>query len=118
MVCYFPHGTYHVSNTLNCMMDTYVRNGRHFRDRNEPVVIVGETSSTNSVQRPLIRVIDNNFNSDDPKPVFWFWASPAFNCQRTGGVDCVPGSTDPEEFESGVNFNQVIRGIDIDLVFH
>jgi len=112
MVCYFPHGTYLVSNTLNCMMDTYVINGKHYRDRNEPVVIVGETSGNNSVQRPLIRVIDSNFDSGNPKPVFWFWASPANNCQQNG---CVPGSSNPEEFESGVNFNQVIRGIDIDL---
>ncbi len=104
LVCFFPAGTYLVSDTIEAMMDSPSINA----DSMEPCQLVGSTIG----ERPLIKLKANTPKFSDPSnplPVFWFWAVPRFF------EDDINGSTDPLLEQSNIAFDQVFIGINIDL---
>jgi len=107
LVCYFPTGTYLVSDTLTAKLPaTQVANGRWNVDRRKPCVLVG------GYPRPTIKLAPNApgyGNANNPKPVVWIWAEPR------GDGGSIPGDNDPLEEEHGIAFNMVFKGINIDL---
>ncbi len=94
MVCFFPSGTYNVSDTLRCM--------QLYNTHTEAHCLVGSTQSA----RPVIRLLDNSpgFNNpNNPKAVIHIWSQ---NENQT---------TDPNDEIPGMSFNQVVKGIDIEI---
>ncbi len=102
MVCFFPAGTYKVSDTIRCTQGFYRRqNGRISGSGNFPCVLVG---SREGAQRPRIVLTDNaaGFGDlDKPKYVVYFWAR---------SVD--EGAEKPQP---NISFNQMFVGIDVVL---
>lgn len=94
LACFFPPGAYLVSDTLNAMQD----------DRDYPCVMVGGKQGG----RPVLKLAPVDASFDDalnPKPLIWIWRRPQ------GEV-----YTDPTLGEKANSaFNQIFRGIDIDL---
>ncbi len=107
LVCYFPTGTYLVSDTLTAKLPAeQLPNGNWNVDRRKPCVLVG------GYPRPTLKIVDNAPAYDDPNnplPVVWIWAEPR------GDNGSIPGDNDPWEEEHGIAFNMVFKGIDIDL---
>ncbi len=107
LVCYFPTGTYLVSDTLTAKLPaTQNANGQWNVNRRKPCVLVG------GYPRPTLKLADNATGYGDennPKPVVWIWAEPR------GDSGSIPGDNDPWEEEHGIAFNMVFKGIDLDL---
>jgi polygalacturonase len=98
MVVFFPTGTYLVSDTLKMMR---IKDSDAFRTR-KGHVLIGSTAGA----RPVIKLANNlsAFNQQGViKPVVHFW---------TANVSTDP---DPENENASTDYNQVFRGIDIDL---
>ena len=76
MVCYFPAGTYMVTNTLSCIQPFYRRqNGKLFPSRRNPCVLFG--SSKDSSKRATIKLSPSlpGFNNPAiPKYIVYFWS--------------------------------------------
>jgi hypothetical protein len=74
MVCYFPAGTYRVSDTLSCTQNPYLRsNGQVWGGRNFPCVLSG--SRRGSRPRILLSPHSPGYgNPAKPKYVIHFWA--------------------------------------------
>ncbi|MCG8425796.1 MAG: glycoside hydrolase family 55 protein, partial [Chromatiales bacterium] len=107
LVAYFPSGRYLISDTLR-LMQPVSRNkkGRWIQDRRRTNALVGSTRGT----PPVLKLADNakGFNNPTkPKPLVWFWAQPRNTDQA--------GSERPENEQPNISFNQVFKGIDIDL---
>lgn len=102
MVCYFPTGTYLVSDTLYCRQNYYRRvNGYTFGAREHPCLLVGSHAGA----RPVIRLRDHSpgFNEPGkPKCVVRFEAR---KVSRQGLF--------PDEISQHINMNQMFAGIDI-----
>ena len=122
LAVYFPSGTYNVSNTLMCMTPLLINGVEKSMSNIRPAhVLVGSTKGS----RPVIKLDDNCQGFDDPsvpsyntsenplrvtkhtslKPVICFWRQAAEN----------EGIEEPEANRGTKNFNQAIRGLDIDL---
>lgn len=109
LVCFFPAGTYLVSDSIlgmrKCVPTT---SGGGWRVDNHQCILVGS-----STERPVIKlkVGDPGFQTPkNPKPVLWLYSMSAYEQQR----DC-EGSTDPECGQANINFNRMVRSIDLDL---
>lgn len=107
LVCFFPSGTYLVDDTIHCMKKSKLVNGT-WRTDNHVCQLIGSGN-----ERPLIKLVPGATKFQDannPMPVFWFYAMSAWGQQ----AEC-EGSIDPLCGQSNVNFNQIIKGFDIDL---
>jgi len=108
--CYFPSGTYLVDDSISGVMRCvkYGDGTKCEQDRLKPVYILGATNP-----RPIIKLADGvakGFNnSGTPKPVFWLWAQ---NRDITTRPIADPN---PNTEQSDINFNMVIRNIEINL---
>ncbi|MHC4395954.1 MAG: glycosyl hydrolase family 28-related protein [Planctomycetota bacterium] len=94
MVCFFPSGTYNISDTLRCIQEYNTHDYAH--------CLVGSVQGS----RPIIRLLDNapGFNNpDNPKAVLHIWSQDE-NL-----------TTDPNDEKPGMSFNQVVKGIDIEI---
>ncbi len=113
MVCFFPTGVYKVSDTLRCMEKANITaRGRYYPSRtlNKAHALVGSTKGP----RPVLRLIDHAPGFDDPahpKPVVMFWHQKTKVKYGTGPA----GSTDPAHNQADISFNQVFKGIDIEI---
>lgn len=105
MACYFPSGTYLVSETISCVQKLYNRSdgivdGSYFF----PCFLLGER--TPGMPRPRLLLAANAPGFGDPgspKYVVNFWARSPF--EEKG----------PLERESNINFNQIFANIDITI---
>jgi hypothetical protein len=107
LVCYFPGGTYLVSDTIRIMRKC-VPSGNGWRTDNHQSVLIGEPGN-----RPLIKLMKGAPNFQDPEnpmPVFWLYSMSAYGQQP----EC-EGSTDPLCEQSNINFSQTVRGFTMDL---
>ncbi|WP_083924988.1 glycosyl hydrolase family 28-related protein [Lamprocystis purpurea] len=106
MVTYFASGTYLVSDTLTCFQRATHNGRRHVLERRKPCAMVGAGNGERSVLR-LIPGAPGFNDPERPKPLVWFWAQPDRGARAA--------SVDPLDGDPGISFNQVIKGIDIDL---
>jgi len=107
MVTYIPSGTYLVSDTLKCRQQASHNGRRWVEQRRKPCVVVGADGGG---KRPLLKLAPNATGFDDPrnpKALIWFWSQPVRGPHA--------GSDDPLHGDPTISFNQVIKGIDIDL---
>lgn len=118
LVCYFPSGTYLISDTIKAMLLSYDHNGdpddRHSSDRRFPCVLEGECTN-----RPILKLKDgapgfNNPTDDGSKAAIMIWASPTDNVNYDG-ITYPKGTTDPNGEFPGIAFNQIFRNFVIDL---
>ncbi|MFC1582541.1 glycosyl hydrolase family 28-related protein [Planctomycetota bacterium] len=102
MVCYFPAGTYSISDTLKCYQGYYRRaNGKVLSARMFPCVLLGPQTSPGG--RPVIRLQDKAVGFTDPdKPKYLIH----FKARST---------TDPSKPQPNISFNQLFANIDIHL---
>ncbi|SKA87655.1 Pectate lyase superfamily protein [Paucidesulfovibrio gracilis DSM 16080] len=102
LVCFFPSGIYRISDTLEATQQYYQRsNGQIMGARFFPCVLQGSADGP----RPVIELAPFSPGFDraaDPKPMLHFRARKR---TRHGVV--------PNQFSSNINFNQMLRGIDI-----
>jgi hypothetical protein len=118
MVCFFPEGTYLVSDMISAEQkitprDTPYTNlvgTRHFDAILKPMILMGSTRG----KRPLIKLSKEAKGFDDPanpKKVIWIWAQGWFDA---------PGKVEPAwgEEQGNINFNHFFMNIDIDVSGH
>lgn len=103
MVCYFPPGTYKISDTLSCIKPAYRRrNGAVVSGKNFSAILVG--SAADPARRARIVLAPNSKGFSDeaaPKYVIHMWA-PAFK-------------TEPYQAQSNINYNQMFVNIDVEI---
>jgi len=122
LVCYFPSGTYLISDTIKAMLLSYDHNNNpndpYFSDRRFPCVLEGECTN-----RPVLKLKDGapGFNTPTEggsKAAVMIWAAPRVDqtITKNGNTIQYPkGSTDPEAEFPGIAFNQIFRNFVIDL---
>jgi Pectate lyase superfamily protein len=106
MATYIPSGTYLVSDTLKCRQRVSHNGRRWVEQRRKPCVVIGAGGG----KRPLLKLVPNAAGFDDPKhpkALMWFWSQPVRGPHA--------GSEDPLHGDPTISFNQVIKGINIDL---
>jgi len=108
LVVFVPGGVYLISDTLRLMQGVTFNSAkqRWIHDRREANVLLGSTRG----QRPVFRLVDGASGFEEPakpKPLIWIWSQARDRGQR--------GSPRPEDEQPGISFNQVFKGIDIDL---
>ena len=105
LACYFPSGTYLVSDSISGVLRVTWNGTKWVSDRRKPVYLIGATNP-----RPVIKLADNATGYDNtsaPKPIFWLWA------QNRDGARA--GSPDPLTEQSNISMNMVIRNFIFDL---
>ncbi len=111
MICFFPPGTYRVSDTLSCIRQLYRRsNGRVFGAPLWPCVLLG---SRRGPQRPRILLAPESPGFGDPekpKIVVYFWARGYFNATT---ADRVTDGLSPEIEQPNISMNQMLVNLDI-----
>ncbi len=118
LVCFFPEGTYLISDTISCeqqvsKLDTprHVDNGtQHYWPVQRPIVLIGSTKG----KRPVLKLARDAKGFDDlskPKIAVWIWAQTWFDA---------PGKEEPQwgKEQANISFNHVFKGIDIDIRGH
>jgi hypothetical protein len=118
LVCFFPEGTYVVSDTISC--EQQVRkldrprntDGRtqHYWDLPHRIVMFGSTRG----KRPVLKLSPDARGFGDPanpKVMVWIWAQTR---------DDAPGSQEPEwgKEQPNISFNHYFKGIDLDIRGH
>ena len=127
-VCFFPAGTYHVTNTILGAFKSYEfpfgPDGNRWRnDRLRPVQLVGDCSG----DHPVIKLKNNSAGFTDPnptdltmKPLLHIWAQLVSSANTLCIVDgntfeeC-QGHQDPDYESAASNFNAWVRNLDFDL---
>lgn len=110
MVCFFPAGTYRVSDTLSCIQNRYQRsNGKVLGGHLFPCMLAGSRAGK---ERARIVLASNSPGFNDPakpKMLLYFWA-------RGYGNPTKPDLTDaqgPEEEQPNISMNQVLVNLDL-----
>lgn len=118
LVCFFPEGTYLISDTLSC--EQQVRkldrprqtDGRtqHYWDEPHRITLFGSTKA----KRPVLKLSKDAKGFDDPakpKIAVWIWAQTR---------DDAPGKQEPEwgKEQPNISFGHYFKGIDIDIRGH
>ncbi len=111
MACFFPAGTYVLSDTLSCTQQLYKRaNGRVFGGNRFPVVLVGSRAQT---QRPRLVLTARSTGFGDPaKPKIFvhFWSRGYGNPTTEGRVtDGLPADVE----QPNIGMNQTIENLEI-----
>jgi len=111
MVCFFPSGTYRISDTLVCTQQLYRRsNGRVLGANRFPNLLVGSRAGP---QRPRLVLAPRSPGFDDPqkpKLVVHFWARGYANPTTAGRVTDGLG---PEVEQPNISMNQMLVNLDI-----
>jgi hypothetical protein len=118
LVCFFPEGTYLISDTLSCEQQVRKlerprntdRHTQHYWDRSHRIVLFGSGKG----KRPVIKLAKGapGFgDADRPKFAVKIWAQTR---------DDAPGRDEPEwgKEQPNIAFNHVFKGIDIDIRGH
>ncbi len=118
LVCFFPEGTYLVSDTISCEQQvkkldqprTADSRKQHYWDQSHRIVMFGSTQG----KRPVLKLAPDAKGFDDPaKPriLVWIWAQTR---------DDAPGTDEPEwgKEQSNISFSHFFRGIDLDIRGH
>lgn len=118
LVCFFPEGTYLISDTLSCEQQVKKldrprqTDGRtqHYWDVPQNIVMFGSTKG----KRPVLKLSQDAKGFDDPakpKIAIWIWAQTR---------DDAPGKQEPEwgKEQPNISFGHFFRGIDIDVRGH
>jgi hypothetical protein len=108
LVAFFPSGTYLVSDTLNAVQPVEPQTtGRGWiHDRRRANALQGASQG----QRAILKLADGAAGFSDgsnPKPLVRIWAQSRDSANA--------GSKDPRHEQPNISFNQVFKGIDIDL---
>jgi hypothetical protein len=118
LVCFFPEGTYLISDTLSC--EQQVRkldrprstDGRtqHYWDQSHRIVLLGSGKGKRPVLK-LSRDAQGFDDPDNPKYAVWIWAQTR---------DDAPGKQEPEwgKEQPNIAFSHFFKGIDIDVRGH
>ena len=118
LVCFFPEGTYLISDTISCEQQVQkldrprITDSRtqHYWDLSHRIVMFGSGKG----KRPVIKLSDNAKGFDDPnKPKYaiWIWAQTR---------DDAPGKEEPiwGKEQPNIAFSHFFKGIDIDIRGH
>ena len=118
LVCFFPGGTYLLSDTISCEQvvrkldrPKHVDGGtQHYWPVHRPMILLGSTKG----KRPVLKLAANAKGFDDPlhpKNLIWMWAQTWFDA---------PGKEEPVwgKEQANISFNHIFRGIDIDVRGH
>jgi hypothetical protein len=113
MVCFFPPGTYRVSDTLTCIQQLYQRtNGRVFGASLWPCVLMGSRAGQ---ERPRILLAPHSPGFGDPqrpKYVIHFWARGYANPTT---ADRVTDGRGPEQDQPNISMNQMFVNLDLSV---
>ena len=111
MVCFFPAGTYRISDTLSCIQQLYRRsNGRVFGGHLFPNLLVGSRAGAH---RPRLLLAPRSPGFADPlkpKKVVYFWARGYLNPTT---ADRVTDGLSPEVEQPNISMNQMLVSLDI-----
>jgi hypothetical protein len=111
MACFFPPGTYRVSNTIECVQQLYRRaNGRVFGGNRFPNILVG---SRMGAERPKLLLAPNSPGFGDParpKIFVHFWSRGYLNPTT---ADRVSDGLSPEVEQPNIGMNQMLVHLDI-----
>lgn len=118
LVCFFPTGTYLISDTISCEQQVKKLARPRYTDKkvqdywNEPhrIVMMGSTRG----KRPVLKLADAARGFDDPaspKIAVWIWAQTRDNA---------PGKREPQwgKEQPNISFSHVFKEIDIDVRGH
>lgn len=118
LVCFFPEGTYAISDTISCQQEVsklatprHVDGGtQHYWPVQRPIVLLGSTRG----KRPVLKLSKDAKGFDDPskpKAAVWIWAQTWFD---------LPGKEEPQwgKEQANISFNHIFKGIDIDVRGH
>lgn len=118
LVCFFPGGTYLLSDTISCEQQVHkldhprhVDGGtQHYWPVHRPMVLLGSTKG----KRPVLKLSATAKGFNDParpKNLIWIWAQTWFDA---------PGKEEPVwgKEQANISFNHIFRGIDIDVRDH
>lgn len=111
MVCFFPAGTYRLSDTLECVQQLYRRaNGRVFGGNRFPNLLVGSRAGS---QRPRLLLASNSPGFGDPaspKIFVHFWSRGYLNPTT---ADRVSDGLPPEVEQPNIGMNQMLVNLDV-----
>jgi len=111
MVCFFPPGTYRISDTLVCVQQLYRRsNGRVLGGNRFPNLLVGSRAGA---EHPQLLLAPRSSGFDDPrrpKYVVHFWARGYLNPTTAGRVT---DGLSPEVEQPNISMNQMFVNLDI-----
>lgn len=106
MVCFFPPGTYRISDTLHCTQQLYRRtNGRVFGGNRFPNLLVGSSAGPD---RPRIMLAPRAPGFGDPakpKIMVHVWARGYLNATTAGRVG---DGLSPEQEQPNISMNQML----------
>lgn len=118
LVCFFPEGTYLISDTISCEQKVakldkprHVDGGtQHYWPVHQPIVLMGSTKG----KRPVLKLSPDakGFNDPaNPKLAVRIWAQTWFDA---------PGKEEPVwgKEQANISFNHFFRGIDLDIRGH
>lgn len=118
LVCFFPEGTYLISDTISCEQQVakldrprHVDGGtQHYWPVHRPIVLMGSTRG----ERPALKLSKaaRGFGDPDkPKVAIYIWAQTWFDA---------PGKEEPTwgVEQPNISFDHVFKGIDIDVSGH
>jgi hypothetical protein len=118
LVCFFPEGTYLISDTISCEQEVakldrprHVDGGtQHYWPVHRPIVLMGSTRG----RRPVLMLskdAEGFGNPKKPKVAVFIWAQTWFDA---------PGKEEPiwGEEQPNISFNHIFKGIDIDVSGH
>ena len=111
MACFFPPGTYLLTDTLTCVQQLYQRsNGRVFGGNRFPNMLVGSRAGT---QRPRLVLAPKAAGFGDPaKPkIFVHYWSRGYKNPTT--ADRVTDGLPPEVEQPNIGMNQMFVNLDI-----
>ena len=111
MACFFPPGTYLLTDTLSCVQQLYKRaNGRVFGGNRFPNMLVGSRAGA---QRPRLVLAPRSTGFGDPaKPKIFvhFWSRGYLNPTT---ADRVSDGLPPEVEQPNIGMNQMLVNLDI-----
>jgi len=110
MVCFFPPGTYLVSDTLTCIQNLYRRtNGRVFGGNRFPNLLVGSTAGP-ALPRILLAPRATGFRDPaKPKIMVYVWARGYLNETTQGRVG---DGQSPETEQPNISMNQMLVNLE------
>ncbi|MCC6355182.1 MAG: hypothetical protein IT577_14920 [Verrucomicrobiae bacterium] len=118
LVCFFPEGTYLISDTISCEQQVKKLDRprqtdgktQHYWDVPQNIVMFGSTKG----KRPILKLSKDAEGFSDParpKIAVWIWAQTR---------DDAPGKQEPEwgKEQPNISFGHFFKGIDIDVRGH
>jgi hypothetical protein len=111
MACFFPSGTYLLSDTLTCVQQLHQRaNGRVFGGNRFPNILVGSRAGTQRPRLVLVPKAAGFGDSAKPKIFVHFWSR---GYQNPTTADRVTDGLPPEVEQPNIGMNQMLVNLDI-----